>query len=131
MAEQVAPVMEDTDLPHDAPTMPRYPTLIRGQIPRANTGQFEDDPTLHNPLPNTLQPPPRFPSMPDVALNKATTASVLLGEAPTEQSVGRQLEQEIAATIENKIRENAGLVASAMLEGPDAGSDGEEASASG
>ena len=38
---------------------------------------------------------------------------------------------EIAATIENKIRENAGLVASAMLEGPDAGSDGEEASASG
>ena len=38
---------------------------------------------------------------------------------------------EIAATIENKIRENAGLVASAMLEGPDAGPDGEEASASG
>ena len=42
---------------------------------------------------------------------------------------------EIAATIENKIRENAGLVASAMLEGPDAGTDAdegeEEASASG
>lgn len=106
MAEQVAPIMEDTELPHDAPTMPRYPTLIRGQIPRGNTGIFEEDPSFHNPLPDTLQPPPRFPSMPDVELNKAMAAAggapvgVYPGEGSTSELVGRQLEQEIAATIE-------------------------------
>ncbi len=96
------PPREDVEaLPYGAPVMPRYPTLIRGQIPQP-PAEFEDDPTLQQPISDHLHPPPRFPSLPDVELSKATATAEAMTAIPeeAEESVGRKLEQEIAKTIE-------------------------------
>lgn len=106
-------VNEEADLPRDAPTLPRYPTLIRETMPRG-TGEQQEDPLAPELPPSPgLLPPPRFPSMKDVDIGKAT--AIAEGRAlppstapPTappgtpvpEESVGRQLEQEINAAIE-------------------------------
>ena len=97
-AQSAEPLDEVESLPYGAPVMPRYPTLIRGQIPQPVT-EFDDD---EEPISDHLHPPPRFPSLPNVELSKATATAEAMSSIPedAEESVGRKLEQEIAESIE-------------------------------
>lgn len=127
MAEEAVRTEEDVlnELPTDAPKMPRYPTLIRAALPRGGTNEFG---ALTGQVPE-MQPPPRFPSMPNVELSKAKAlADPDVGsndmhtdmengefEAGYDESVGRQLEAEIAETIERDAVEPGAAIRKASM----------------
>lgn len=125
MAEEAVRAPEEdvlNELPTDAPLMPRYPTLIRGGLPRGGTNEFgaltggAEGPDM--------QPPPRFPSMPNVELSQAKALAdqqeydmSLEGvfEGAHDESVGRQLEAEIAETIQRDAVEPGAAIRKASM----------------
>lgn len=90
---------DEGKLPRDAPTLPRYPTLIRETMPRGAADYEEEALSAELPPSPGLFPPPRFPSMKDVTANKAGRAEPQSTKV-LEESVGRQLEQQINAALE-------------------------------